>query len=143
MAKHELTEMQVRFCELYVECGNGRESAIGAGYSENSSSVQASKMLQMPKIKKYIAKLRREQGIDTTPDKELVQEQLLRLIMDEDAEPQHMLSAVDKLARLQGWFKDSTTLDINHNGGVDKLTDEELAKQMKQLQDELKKNGVE
>ena len=136
MAIEELNEKQKKFCELYVECENGTQSAKGAGYADTSAHVQASKMLKMPKIKKEIARLRQLQGIDVKADKEQVVEALLRMIADPKTEPQHMLTAIDKLARIEGWFKNDTTIEVNHNT-ADKLSDEELTKRLAELQQSL------
>lgn len=132
MAKQELNDMQRTFCELYVESGNGKQSAIGAGYSERSASSQASNMLNTPKIKKYIAKIRQEQGIDYVAEKEMVVEELIKMIQDPTTKPEHRLTAIDKLSRIQGWMKDNQTIEVNHNN-MDKLSDEELERRMLEL----------
>lgn len=132
MAKNQLTEMQEKFCQAYVELGNARQSAISAGYAEGSSSVQGSKLMNMAKIKKRIAEIRQEQGIEVVAEKDEVVERLLKMINDDNTEPQHVLTAIDKLSRIQGWFKNDSTIEVNHNN-VDKLSDDELDKRLAEL----------
>lgn len=132
MATNELTEMQERFCEIYAEHGNATQSAISAGYSDKHASVQGSKLMKMAKIQKRIAKYRNDLGFEVKADKDAVVEALLDMINDESTEPQHKLTAIDKLGRIQGWFKDNQTIEINHNT-VDKMSDEELEKRLAEL----------
>ena len=53
----ELTEMQRRFCE-YLLFNEGRttgtEAAIKAGYAEKSAAVEASRLKDNPKIRRYL-----------------------------------------------------------------------------------------
>lgn len=50
----ELTPKQVRFIEEYLVDLNGTQAAIRAGYSPDSATVQASKMLTLPKIQEAL-----------------------------------------------------------------------------------------
>lgn len=54
---NKLSPKQKLFVDKYVAYGfNGHKAAVDAGYSEKTADVQASKMLRIPKIKKYLAK---------------------------------------------------------------------------------------
>ncbi|MEI8390708.1 MAG: terminase small subunit [bacterium] len=56
----KLTSKQKRFCEEYVIDLNGTQSAIRAGYSENSAYSIAEENLKKPEIEKYISGLQAE-----------------------------------------------------------------------------------
>ena len=54
-----LTEMQAKFVEAYVENGgNGTQAAITAGYSPDCARVQAQQNLERPKIRLAVEQLR-------------------------------------------------------------------------------------
>lgn len=57
----KLNQMQISFCQAYVENGcNGTQAAIKAGYAKDSAHVTASKFLKMPKIQDELKRLRTE-----------------------------------------------------------------------------------
>lgn len=56
MENRKLTKKQKAFADLYIQTGNGRDSAIKAGYSKRSAHVTASENLTKPNIKKYMKK---------------------------------------------------------------------------------------
>lgn len=66
-----MTEKQRKFCENYVKTGNATQSAIAAGYSENSARSTASDLLHDDDILEHLAELT---GVyrDTTLIAELV-----------------------------------------------------------------------
>ena len=49
-----MTERQKRFCDFYIQTGNGTEAAIKAGYSEKTARFIANENLTKPYIKNYI-----------------------------------------------------------------------------------------
>lgn len=53
----KLTERQKRFCDYYIETGNGADSARRAGYKAKDLKVIASENLTKPNIKAYISKI--------------------------------------------------------------------------------------
>lgn len=55
-----MQENHQRFADKYFETLNGKESAIYAGFAENSAKVQASQLLQREDIQEYLQKLRAE-----------------------------------------------------------------------------------
>ena len=137
MAKQELTEMQRKFAELYVETGNATHSAIGAGYSRDTASSQGSRMLNNVKVKKYIAKLRQEEGEEWDMELELVIEELVKIIQNPKTKEHNKLEAIDKLATLKGWKKQEVKMDVTTTQTVDQMSDEELARRMAQLTDNI------
>lgn len=52
-----LTEKQKLFCREYAKTGNGKQSAIKAGYTERSSESTASTLLRNPKVIHEISRL--------------------------------------------------------------------------------------
>ena len=67
--KNKLTKKQEMFCRFYVSNGhNGKQAAIGAGYSENTARSTASENLTKPNIKAFVEKLEapvlRKLGLD-------------------------------------------------------------------------------
>lgn len=55
-----MQENHRRFADKYFETLNGKESAIYAGFAENSAKVQASQLLQREDIQEYLQSLRSE-----------------------------------------------------------------------------------
>ncbi len=55
-----MQENHRRFADKYFETLNGKESAIYAGFAENSAKVQASQLLQRDDIQEYLQSLRAE-----------------------------------------------------------------------------------
>jgi len=56
----DLTDKQRLFCHEYLKDLNGTQSAIRAGYSENTATEIASENLTKPNIVKYLEKLKNE-----------------------------------------------------------------------------------
>jgi phage terminase small subunit len=57
-SKKPLAPMQERFCEEYIIDLNGKQAAIRAGYSEDSATEQASRLLTNDNVAKKIAELK-------------------------------------------------------------------------------------
>jgi len=60
-----LTMKQRMFCDEYLVDMKGTQAAIRAGYSVGCATSQASKMLSMPKLQKYLETKRRKLEIKT------------------------------------------------------------------------------
>lgn len=58
--EHGLTDKQLAFCEEYLTDSNGTRAAIAAGYSPTSATTKASALLRLPKVVRYIGKIRKE-----------------------------------------------------------------------------------
>lgn len=54
MGKETLTPKQKRFVLEYLKDSNGKQSAIRAGYAPKSAEVQASELLRLPKVQKFL-----------------------------------------------------------------------------------------
>lgn len=55
--QREMTIKEKAFCREYAKTGNGRESAIKAGYAEKSAHVTANKLINKTYIKDEITRL--------------------------------------------------------------------------------------
>ncbi|GAB4146902.1 MAG: hypothetical protein OHK0017_07950 [Patescibacteria group bacterium] len=90
------------YVQRYLQTKNGTESAITAGYSENSAEVQSSRLLKNANIKslieKYI-KLEAEMANDTM--EELI-EMLYEIARDPFSTPSARVSAIKQIAELRG-----------------------------------------
>lgn len=134
MAKGEMTEQQKKFAEKYVETGNATASAIHAGYSAGSASSQGSRLLNNVKVKKYIAKLRQEEGEEYDMDMDLVLEELTKIIQNPSTKAHYKIEAMQMMARLKGWLKADTKIEINNNtNAVESISDEELQRRMQEI----------
>ena len=54
----KLSDMQLDFCKWYAELNNATESAIKAGYSQETAYSQGSRLLKKVEIQKEIARLK-------------------------------------------------------------------------------------
>lgn len=54
----KLSDMQLDFCKWYAELNNATESAIRAGYSQETAYSQGSRLLKKVEIQKEIARLK-------------------------------------------------------------------------------------
>ncbi len=60
MSKKMLTERQERWVVNYATTGNGKQSAIDAGYSEKIAAVMACRMLKMPEVVAMLNKIKQK-----------------------------------------------------------------------------------
>ena len=59
-ADKPLTAQQEAFCINYLDCANGYEAAIKAGYKDSNARPQATRLLNQANIKKKIHQLKEE-----------------------------------------------------------------------------------
>lgn len=90
------------FVENYVTTWNGTVAAVAAGYSPRTATVQASKLLTDPNIKKEVERLRLKQVKAYQLTREGIQEQLRKLafsdhrkLMKEDGTPKRIIDLED------------------------------------------------
>lgn len=69
-----LTERHKSFCREYVKSGNGKQSAIKAGYAANSAEQTACKLLRNPKVVAEITRLREKREKKAIMDAQEVME---------------------------------------------------------------------
>lgn len=83
MSKELLTEKQKRFCEEYMIDLNGTQAAIRAGYNAKTAESQASRLLRNAKVQEYVKALRESQKKKTDLTKEMIVEELRRILMSD------------------------------------------------------------
>ena len=79
-----LTEKERIFADEYIKTTNATQSAIKAGYAENSASVTGSKMLRKPKVRQYIDAVMNERSKNTIATADEVLEYLTRVMCGEE-----------------------------------------------------------
>lgn len=72
----KLTPKQERFCQEYMSSFNGKQSAIKAGYNENTAAVIASENLIKPNVVERLAELSKDLVERTKLDQEELVEKL-------------------------------------------------------------------
>ena len=79
-----LTEKERIFADEYIKTTNATQSAIKAGYAENSASVTGSKMLRKPKVRQHIDAVMNERSKNTTATADEVLEYLTKVMNGEE-----------------------------------------------------------
>lgn len=80
----KLTEKERIFADEYIKTTNATQSAIKAGYAENSASVTGSKMLRKPKVRQYIDEVMSERSKNTIATADEVLQYLSRVMNGEE-----------------------------------------------------------
>ena len=79
-----LTEKERIFADEYIKTTNATQSAIKAGYAENSASVTGSKMLRKPKVRQYIDAVMNDRSKNTIATADEVLEYLTKVMNGEE-----------------------------------------------------------
>lgn len=113
-----LTEKERIFADEYIKTTNATQSAIKAGYAENSASVTGSKMLRKPKVRQYIDAVMNERSKNTIATADEVLEYLTRVVRGEEKDAFGLdVSVADKtkaaelLGKRHMLFTDKVKLD--------------------------------
>lgn len=113
-----LTEKERIFADEYIKTTNATQSAIKAGYAENSASVTGSKMLRKPKVRQYIDAVMNERSKNTIATADEVLEYLTRVMCGEEKDAFGLdVSVADKtkaaelLGKRHMLFTDKVKLD--------------------------------
>ena len=80
---NELNARQEAFCYYYAETHNGTQSAIRAGYKEETAYAQASRLLKNVKVAKKIAELTEAQRKESIASAQDVMEYLTAVMRGE------------------------------------------------------------
>ena len=141
-----LSVKQEKFCLEYARLGNARQAYINAGYeckNNNAIDASASRLLSDAKVKARLAELAEESKNSAIADIQEMQEVLTNIIrqqLDEEVIVNEMLkgvtttkkmtkkpaikdviSAIEKLGKMQGAFSEKVELEI----AVPVFTDED------------------
>ena len=115
-----LTEKERIFADEYIKTTNATQSAIKAGYAENSASVTGSKMLRKPKVRQYIDAVMNERSKNTIATADEVLEYLTKVMNGEekdafglDASIADRTKAAELLGKRHMLFTDKVKLDIS------------------------------
>lgn len=113
-----LTEKERIFADEYIKTTNATQSAIKAGYAENSASVTGSKMLRKPKVRKYIDDVMEKRSKNTIATANEVLEYLTKVMNGEekdafglDASIADRTKAAELLGKRHMLFTDKVKLD--------------------------------
>lgn len=113
-----LTEKERIFADEYIKTTNATQSAIKAGYAENSASVTGSKMLRKPKVRQYIYTVMNERSKNTIATADEVLEYLTKVMNGEekdafglDASIADRTKAAELLGKRHMLFTDKVKLD--------------------------------
>jgi phage terminase small subunit len=114
----KLTEKERIFADEYIKTTNATQSAIKAGYAENSASVTGSKMLRKPKVRQYIDAVMSERSKNTIATADEVLEYLTRVMIGEekdafglDVSVADRTKAAELLGKRHMLFTDKVKLD--------------------------------
>lgn len=80
----KLTKKERIFADEYIKTTNATQSAIKAGYAENSASVTGSKMLRKPNVRQYIDEVMNERSKNTIATADEVLQYLSRVMNGEE-----------------------------------------------------------
>ncbi len=126
LVKHQLTDMQYKFISAYCHNGfNAKEAALTAGYSENYARIKACLLLDHPKIKPHIQKIKTRITVDmedrlmiSLADKCNVLSRIIYDILPQDgSQPkrehyQKAMQAIDILNKMQGHYMPDKRLNV-------------------------------
>ena len=114
----KLTKKERIFADEYIKTTNATQSAIKAGYAENSASVTGSKMLRKPKVHQYIDAVMSERSKNTIATADEVLEYLTRVVRGEekdafglDVSVADRTKAAELLGKRHMLFTDKVKLD--------------------------------
>src|SRR5699024_10976604 len=102
---------------------------------------QGSRLSKQGKIRKRMAEIRAEEGIEINTERDNDLEMLYNIMDDPKSETQHKLKAIEMISKSEGYYKD--TPEMNEDKTVNKLelramSDEELEQKMRELDTELR-----
>lgn len=113
-----LTKKERIFADEYIKTINATQSAIKAGYAENSASVTGSKMLRKPKVRQYIDAVMNERSKNTIATADEVLEYLTKVMNGEekdafglDVSVADRTKAAELLGKRHMLFTDKVKLD--------------------------------
>lgn len=132
-----LSVMQEKFCLEYAKLGNARQAYINAGYeckNKNAIDASASRLLSDVKVKTRLAELAEDAKNSSIADIQEMQEVLTEIIrqvreeevivneivkgntttkkMKKKASIKEVISAIEKLGKMQGAFSEKVELEI-------------------------------
>lgn len=104
----KLTEKQKKFCREYVKTLNATQSAIKAGYPENSARQVGFENLSKPYIAEYIQSILDKQKVKDYQDTDLILSEILSIAMGsciDELKASDRLKALELLSRYNNLFE--------------------------------------
>lgn len=121
----KLTIKQRRFCELYVETGNGTQSYIDARYKASSRKVaeaNSRRLLANERVQEYIELLNKKILDESIANMVEVKQFWTRFIREANFEDKDRLKASELIAKTNGAFIDK----VEHSGDINVLDKSKL-----------------
>lgn len=109
-----LTLRQRKFAELYAASGNGLQSALGAGYSQQTALKQTSRLLEHVGVRRYLQSLTAEGQTERIADVRELREFWTGSLRNEGLEFKDRLKASELLGKSLGMFIEKR----EHGGGL-------------------------
>jgi hypothetical protein len=106
-----MTRMMEQFAMEYALDGNGKRSAIAAGYSPKVASVQASTLLKNKEVQEAIDRFRRDSLRKFKLKAEDVLEELAKVAMDVELSP-HKMKALELLGKHFQLFTEKVEISV-------------------------------
>lgn len=136
--KKQLTRQQVMFCNYYLETGNAYQSALKAGYSEQTADKKSYALLQKPEIQEYLEKQRAKMDKTNIMTIEQIQEFWTNVITNGKYDIKDRLKATELLGKSLGSFIDRVE-SKNHNTNevvfIDDISQENVEEEVENEQD--------
>lgn len=107
-----LTQRERIFAHEYARTGKLRESALVAGYTPNSASVQATKALKRQRVLDEIDKVRAYLTQASCWDAKRLISRAGEIVDDPDAKPRDRVSAMELIAKLTGAYDQRISVDM-------------------------------
>jgi phage terminase small subunit len=110
-----------KFCELYVESGNAKQSYIKAGYSAKgrTAEVNSSRMLRKTEVHQYINELNEKLETKSIADISQIKQFWTEVMFNEDIELRDRLRASEYLAKTCGAFIEKKEVLGNLNNNIE------------------------
>jgi len=121
MAK-QLTPQQARFCSYYIESGNGKQSALKAGYSESTSN-NANLILNKSAIKGRLKEHENNLMRSSNWNKDRIISELERVynLALADNQLTNASKVLELLAKLTNSMPNATTKEVSHTVTFEKI----------------------
>lgn len=117
-----------RFADEYIKTGNGKQSALKAGYSDSSAATAASRLLRRQDVRAYMAQLQNDARNAAIADAREIQAILTAILRGETTDPaldikgqihdlstnsRERIKAADVLSKIQGLQSDTIHLETD------------------------------
>lgn len=118
-AKNQLKEKYKKFCLSFrANGGNATAAAIVAGYSEKTAAQAGSRLLKNVKVKQYLQELANDANRKQIITIDKRQEILSQVALDENAETNARIRAIDVLNKMDGIYIAKVEVNVCGNLAV-------------------------